>query len=240
MVIHRLLRFRALTRLAVFAVLACGLTAGSAHAATIQIVDRGWFNDLGEHTAGSQNAFFGRWTGRDYRAFMVFDLSTVTEPISGATLDLELESFWGNGASESFDVFDVSSDTSTFQNAHAAGSATGTAIYADLGTGALYASMTATPGDVGTVLSFSLSAQATADMEAARTGTGSFAIGFVLTTAAGNQGLRWGTNADFDSGTTLTSELVTATPEPATAVMVGSCLAFLAWRANRDRRLVAA
>ncbi|NNL85210.1 MAG: hypothetical protein HKP27_06130 [Myxococcales bacterium] len=237
---ERSLRFRRFARLTLLAGLLGCFFAGSAQAATIQIVDRGWFRDDGQHIAGSQNAFFGRWSGRNYRSFMVFDLSTVTDPISAATLELELESFWGNNASETFDVFDVSSDPATFQNAHAPGSASGNAIYADLGTGAVYATVTALSGDVGTVLSFALSAQAAADMEAARTGSGLFAMGFVVTTATGNQGLRWGTDADFDAGTVLTSQVVTSTPEPATAVMVGGCLAFLAWLASRQSGLVVA
>jgi hypothetical protein len=231
---------RRFARLTVLAGLVGWFLAGSAQAATIQIVDRGWFRDDGQHIAGHHNAFFGRWSGRNYRAFMVFDLSTVTDPISGVTLELELESYWGNNASETFDVFDVSSDPGTFQNAHASGSASGTSIYADLGTGALYATVTALSGDVGTVLSFLLSAQAATDMEAARTGSGLFAMGFVVTTATGNQGLRWGTDADFDAGTVLTSQVVIATPEPATAVMVGGCLALLAWLASRQSGLVVA
>ncbi len=226
-----------------FAVLATTLSAGSAFAATIQIVDRGWFSDTGSHTAGSQNAFVGRWAGTTYRGFMVFDLSSVTETISSGTLELELESYWGPNASETFEVRDVTSDLTTLQNGYGSGSAAGLAIYADLADGALYATVTANSGDAGTVLSFNMSAQAAADMEAARTGSGLFGIGFSVTTATGNQGLRWGTDGEWDANggsTTLTSQVVTTTPEPATAVMLGLSLSVLGWLSSRKSRLVVA
>jgi hypothetical protein len=49
-----------------------------------------------------------------------------------------------------------------------------------------------------------------------------------LNTAVGNQGLRWGTNADWDLGTMVTTEIVTS-PEPATAMLIGMSLTALCW-----------
>lgn len=57
---------------------------------------------------------------------------------------------------------------------------------------------------------------------------GLFALGFMLNTAVGNQGLRWGANADWDLVTTVTTEIVTS-PEPATAMLIGMSLMALCW-----------
>lgn len=211
--------------IAIVVLLGVSLTA---HAATISVVDRGWFRSDGLRTAGNENAFFGRWSGRNYNAYLVFDVSGLSGQTSSISMNLELEGYFSGNGSETFEIFDVSTSELLLASGYASGSAAGQAIFNDLGTGSSYATLNVLSSEVGSVLNLTLSSQATTDLDAAVASDGLFALGFVVTSAVGNQGLRWGTNADWDAGTIITTEIVT-TPEPATAVLIGMSLMALCW-----------
>ena len=163
--------------------------------------------------------------------------------ISSATLRLEHEAYFGHHATETFDVFDVSTSAALIANDYSAGNATGQSIYADLGTGNTYATnIVGSPSTVGTIFEIPLNGQALADISGAFGDT--FAVGLRLrepfTSLTGIEGIRFNKNIEF-----RTHELVlgfgAAVPEPSTIAMtligLGGLLAV--GRAHRKNRRAA-
>lgn len=111
----------------------------SAHAPTISVVGRGWFRSDGLRIAGNQNAFFGRWAGRNYNSYLVFDVSSLTGPTSGITMNLELEDDFSGNGSETFEIFDVGTSEPLLASGYGSDFAAGQAIFNHLGTGSSYA-----------------------------------------------------------------------------------------------------
>jgi hypothetical protein len=155
------------------------------------------------------------------RNFFVFDLSSVSGPITGATLRLEnpVAGYLSADASETYTVFDVTSSiadvTSGFANV---------AVYTDLGTGIAYGSTSATAASNGTVLDIALNPEALAFLNGS---SGQIALGGALTTLALGS-----TNELLFAGSTnsLVRELVLITdpiPEPATIVLMTAGLGAL-------------
>ena len=133
------------------------------------------------------------------RAYVTFDLSGLSGPVTGATLQLVTSSYVSQGPggtfpnftveshpSEHFQVFDVSTPYASLQVPfiNACGcfpptpNADGLAAFADLGSGAVYGSFDASAGNVGVVIDIPLSAQAIADINAA--GPNGFAVGIAF------------------------------------------------------------
>ncbi len=172
-----------------------GAQPAAATTVTLDQIDRGWFNDSGAHNPANKNTITGQnGSGTDlYHSFFVFDLAGVPT-VSQATLRLELEEYFGPDPSETFDVYDVSATAAELGSVHLDGSASGLAIYADLGSGPTYAwEITVTPSDVGTVLEMTLGAQALTDINANLGGT--FAVGLRLrdpyTLPSGDEAIRF-------------------------------------------------
>jgi len=156
---------------------------------TLNRTDSGWWNSVGSHTATNDNYLVGQAGGTQYRDYFVFDMSSVTQTITGATLRLYNPGLAngdsGNGyvgvdPNETYTVFDVSTPLAALQ-------ATGSGqigIFNDLGTGLSFGSATVSPADNGQVVSISLNSAAIAALNAAA--GGSIGLGGALTSIVGS------------------------------------------------------
>jgi len=185
-----------------------------ATALTLTPTDRGWYDSTGVHNATSENSFTGSFGGTDYRSFYAFDVSATGSPWLYAPLEFELELFYNGDATESVELFAVTSSAASVTAGSTAGAA-GLAIYNDLGSGVSYGTATFTASDVGVIVNLLLNAAGIADINAAR--GGQFLFGLVHTTPnGGDQGLRFGTNASWDGGSTAGAEV----SEPTVSMLV--------------------
>ena len=114
-----------------------------------------------------------------YNSYFIFDLSGITGDKTGVRLRLELELYLSGDLSETFSVYDVSTDAATLE-ANGTGQ---TAIFDDLQTGNVYGTFEVTSGDVGTIIEIPLSAEAVSDINNAAGGF--FAVGIHLETYSG-------------------------------------------------------
>jgi hypothetical protein len=192
-----------------------------ASAVTSTATDRGWFDEIGQHRVSNKNAYAGQDGSAQFRSFFVFDLSSLSGTATSATLRLEHEQYFGPDATETFDVFDVSTSAAALGTDHFMSNAAGQSIYDDLGTGNLYASnIVASPGTVGTILEITLNSQAITDINNALGGT--FSVGLKLrdpfTLTSGSEAVRFSVEDE-----PRTHELVlgfeSAVPEPITATL---------------------
>ena len=149
--------------------------------------DRGWYNAAGTHNSGNNNSYTGLLSGTEYRSYFRFAIPSGVICVSSAILELELENYYGSGPGHTATLFDVSPGNVPNLDVNNGGGS-GPAIYTDLGSGATYGSLSGlSAADVGSVLSFSLSPAAYADIAAAS--GGDFAIGNV-TVPSGTGNLR--------------------------------------------------
>lgn len=193
------------------------------------------------------------------RLYLSFDLSGVTEPVTGATLRLFNDTYTSQGpsstfpfttlthASELFNVFDVSTSYASLQSAFINAcacfpptpNAAGLAAFADLGSGNVYGSYTASLSNVGMSVDITLSAQAIADINAAAGGGFSVGLAFGGVEFAGFAGQLGAPlvqqTIDLAQDNTKQRLILTTTPvpEPASAVLLLVGLGLLLSRARR-------
>jgi hypothetical protein len=140
----------------------------------VNAADRGWWNDdARSNNPGLNNTFVGT-DFFTYRAYFVFDLTTVPGGITSGKLDLEVEGYFGPASSEPFEVWDYTGSIATLTT-----STSDPSPYIDLGDGASYSSGAISPSDVGSIISITLSPAAIADINAAAGGL--FALGVSAT-----------------------------------------------------------
>jgi len=139
---------------------------------TINSTNAGWFNSDGDHVAGLTNYIVGRENTSIYRNFFIF---ASTGGATSLTLQIASLGTWDFGGNSSlvYTLRDVSSTIDTLQEYAGA-----TGIFADLGTGATYASATYT--NTPTTVSFVLNQAALDDFNLAGDGGGNFGIGGAL------------------------------------------------------------
>ncbi len=161
----------------------------AAQSVVLDAVDWGQYHWDGEHEPANVSYLVGNISGayNEYRAFFVFDLSTVTERVVAATLELYnpgLPSDIGDGyqspdASETFATFDVTARISTLVE----GGTGLTSVFDDLGGGLEYGSVEVSAADNATIVRVTLSQEALIALNQA---DGQWAIGGALTTLAGS------------------------------------------------------
>lgn len=128
------------------------------------IFNQGWWSNSQLNGEPNYNYFVGEDDLGFYNNFFTFDISEVLEPVTSATLNLQRN----NGVSDSgrltqsYYLFDVSTDAATLNNNIGASSA----IFNDLGSGKQYGNFNVTVGDEdqSKILSFSLNSNAIADL----------------------------------------------------------------------------
>ncbi len=189
--------------------------ATSAQAATVKLssIDNGWYNNAGNHSSINTNIFTGSLGASEYKSFFLFDLSSVTGPVTSATLTID----GGNGSNTVLDapVTVTFNDVVTDLDALRAGTGS-TSAFDDLGGGATYATASLgaqSSSSVMPTVSAALSApSALIDINAASGGL--FAIGAFITNPSG---AIWSSSANRRVGVaTLSLNVVSPVPVPAT------------------------
>ena len=80
----------------------------------------------------------GQFPGFISRLYYVVDLSAVFGPISSATLRLEIDRYFVGAATTNFTIYDFTGNPDDLSLTYSQGSAAGSAIYNDLGSGAVF------------------------------------------------------------------------------------------------------
>lgn len=153
-------------------------------ATTLQATSMGWYDYTGSHSAANQDFIVGDCSIGTcggvgaYNDFFVFDLSGVSGPITSAQLSLGNPGSpypgYSGVPSSTYTNFDVSTPISTLI-ADASGA---TGIYADLGSGVIYAATGVSAADNATQVMVTLNANALASLNTSE--GGQWAVGGTL------------------------------------------------------------
>jgi hypothetical protein len=140
---------------------------------------RGWHATGSSHSTDNDNTLTGEFTGQIYNSYFVFPLTGfTTTKVTSVTLEIQLEAYTSTDATETFSVWDVTATSSAVETTASSGT-----ILNDLQTGTQYATAMTTAGQVSSILSIPLDAQA-ATHATAKLG-GEFVIGAHLDTNPG-------------------------------------------------------
>lgn len=189
---------------------------------TLDALDSGFYNSAGVHMPNNQTYITGRF-GNENRSFLVFDTSSVSGTILGATLRLFnpevsqfLHGYVSPDATETLNIYDVSTPASDIR-----GNTAGLAGFADLGSGTLLGTRTVSAADNGTVIEIQLNA---AGVAALTSSSGLFVLGGALGSLSGtaDQYVFGFSTASFVPDHTRQLVLdVEPVPEPATIGLAG-------------------
>ena len=209
-------------------------TAMQSSALTISATERGSYTYAGFFGTGGSgyadgNNLTGSYHDGEYRSFFNFDLSSISDPITSATLNI---STYGSSPAtiETLGIFDYTGSISDL-----IGNTGGVAAFTDLGTGTLYGSGSAsTDATIGT-MSIAFNAGGLSDMNAAIGGY--FAVGGAPTSLSGSYN-------EFLFGSSMGAPLTLfelefstmPAPEPATMLLLGSGLIGLAGLRRKFRK----
>jgi hypothetical protein len=198
---------------------------------TINASDSGWYDVNGLHNESITNYTTGDCNyvpcAGDTRNFFVFDLSSVTTPVTSAILRvynygdnsglLQNQGYMSQDPFETYNLTHVSTDVSTLTTSHAYGDAEGLSIWDDLGTGNSYGSYNASNADNDSFIELNLNAAALLDINGAN---GLFALGGYISTLDGvnNYERLFGWSDGFVPELILTTADV---PAPATLGLLG-------------------
>ncbi|PON15245.1 hypothetical protein C2W62_24825 [Candidatus Entotheonella serta] len=153
---------------------------------TFNAIERGWFAETGAHSAELRNTSAGIAGDLGVlRTFLVFDLSSLEDSITEATLHLELEAYLSSGGHETLVVSGVMTPARAMTMTYRPGTAAGRTIFEALGSGVEYGRATVTASDVGRVIEIPLNADALVEMQAAAGRL--FAVGIHLENATPSQ-----------------------------------------------------
>ncbi|MFM6247932.1 MAG: Calx-beta domain-containing protein, partial [Dolichospermum sp.] len=145
---------------------------------TLNAADTGWYNNTGFHNPTNTNYIVGdnEIPNILYRNWFTFNLPTLTAPIISAQLKVKNWEYTSNDATETYQLQEVTTPVPTLT----AGGSGLTAIYADLGDGAIYGSRDYSNGDDNGTSTIILNAAAISALTA-KSGQ-AFALGGLLTT----------------------------------------------------------
>lgn len=220
-------------------------TPAQAETTTLNAQFAGWYSHAGEHNPHGNYAVGGGADGLTRHNYFIFDRSGITGGITAATLRIynpnqpaSLGSAFGYtsaDASENYRLFDVAKPAEDLAQTYAAGSQTGLAIFADLGSGAIFGDYQASLADNGTYVDIPLNAAGLSMLSAT---SGAFAIGGAITTLDNLVNPESLFASGFFTPLGSTAHLVVSTvPEPSQAAMLlaGLGLVGLVWRRNGGR-----
>jgi hypothetical protein len=222
---------RALKGLALLAVLASTAQAQIVH--YLNSTDRGRYSEFGTHIAADHDSYLaGQVLFTEFRNYLSFDASSVTAPVTAASLRLFLpngsflnDSFSSPHANETFTIYDVSTSLASLSAFHIGA----TSIYNDLGSGVSFGSTLISDSNEGTFIEIALDA---AFLSYINAGNDVFALGGAITSLNGirNQFAYFnsGTGNPSDGRTQLVlttadpSQGNVAVPEPSTYGLIGA------------------
>jgi len=190
---------------------------------TLSATHMGWYTQAGASElalTGGTNYFAGftAGDGRTFNNFFVFDLSSVSNPITGATLSLynpTAATDGGNGFESDltnaalYTLWDVSTSISKLES----GQISSVSTFGDLGSGTTYGNYTMTAADDGTQVHIDLNSDAITALNGAEGGQVAFGGTAVATTVS-----------------------VSSVPEPANLYLLGPAIAGLGWARRRMKR----
>lgn len=212
-------------------------TMANAGVVSVNASDTGWYQDNGTHITSNFNYITGHYSGDDYNSFFVFDLSSVTNLITGATLSLYNPSsgFSSVSATETLNIFNVLSDLSSVT-----GGTGGANVFNDLGSGTLFGSVVGSAADANSYIDVVLNASAISALNSA---PDMFGFGGALADVSSDGVLFSGSHSGYNSSfvqLSLTTDDNTLrfntqdVPAPGALLLLG--LALLAMRVARTKR----
>jgi hypothetical protein len=210
----------------------------TAHAQNLAPVHYGSFVNSGRNSGHSildreYIAGYLRGFELEFRNVFVFDLTSVSSPITAATLKLynpisgiDLANGYLGDATETYDLTSTSSSIADVLGNFADGSPTGIGVFNSLGTGTSFATVTASAASNGKTINLNFNAAGLATLNSAI--GGQVAFGGRITTISGptSQCLFGGTHYAVLSRTTtlvalsLSSSASAAAPEPTTFALL--------------------
>jgi hypothetical protein len=175
------------------AAISFAFSIGAQAATTLHAVGGGWFSNAGEHIEFNTNyAVGGALDGYSRNNFFLFDRAGVSGEITSATLRVYNPDapaspgfpfgYTSANPNETYALFDVSTPGANLAAGYGIGSATGQAVFNDLGSGQSYGMYTASLADNGHFVEISLNASGLAALNAA---SDVFAVGGAITTLDG-------------------------------------------------------
>lgn len=249
-----------------FLAIACVVTQIGFADAIVPANGVGSFNDLG-YSLGIRTVGFREFglipmapDSLNFTSWMIFDLTGVTSPVTGATLRLHLTDYTSTGpktgtfpnwetvgnATEPFGVFDVTASAAAVSAAYndpnpglpLEVNPAGSAIFSDLGSGTSYGSFLASSSAVGTDLDIVLNSAAVSAINA---GVGTqfvLGIGFTGGHLPGILGQLGAPLVNQTIGLSAEQELILQTssvPEPSTFVLTTTAAIWLMYRRRKGR-----
>jgi hypothetical protein len=129
---------------------------------TLSAIDSGWWDDTGFHDDFNNNYITGKFATATFGDFFVFDLASLSQPITGAQLRVFNPSngFFSADPSETYTLFDI---TTPIPNMRATGTGQ-VAIFDDLRSGTPFGSTVVTNASNGQIVTVNLNAAGIADL----------------------------------------------------------------------------
>ena len=212
----------------------------SAHEFNPGVLNQGWWSDFAGNNTFNDNYIIALfWTAPSYpyqqgiveRDFFTFDLSGISGTIQSATLLLRRGNSGSPNPTETIDFWDVQTPVAILNN----NIGPNASIVSDLGTGRNYGSFqVAMSGSASEVLSFTLNANAIADLNASRGGFFSIGGSMEGQPAPGIDRYLFGVSQGFPGQLQLT-----VVPEPAAGYFIFVCSMCAGVVRNRKHRKTA-
>ena len=143
--------------------------------------NQGWWSDTANNELVTDNYAVGMKTSGDHNNYFSFDLSSLNLTVLSARLELKKYEYHSSADSETYGLFDVSTDAAILNNMIGPNAQ----IYNDLGTGLSYGEyVVSAEGSPDDILSFELNSSAVSDINASAGGW--FSIGGSLLSIDGS------------------------------------------------------
>jgi hypothetical protein len=187
------------------------------------VPNQGWWSPTSPNYDANSNYIVGICCGEGnyYHNFFTFDLSSLTDTVISARLELQRYGYLSPDPSETLGLFAVSTDAATLNN----NIGTSSAIFNDLGTGTSYGSfVVSSVGSLTDILSFNLNAAAIADINAGAGGF--FSIGGALLSLSGGTNDEFVFGSSHEAGRLVIETRSQSVPEPSSILGLVALSAF--------------